>query len=165
MGSGDHHSSENYQTFFDTVEQGFWGMTEDLSGGKRTLSQSRSTAQPLMGQGWAEITWVTSLVLWNRSGADESTDMMEGKVVFKQGQLSKAPKKLRLLRPQREPQIRAPLSPFAPLDSRNPPVALRVEGKAASCRSQRASGSAGMPARDACPPVLPLGNWATADLQ
>lgn len=138
-------------------------MMEDLSGGKRTLSQDRATAQPLMGQGWAEITRVTTLVLWKRSGADESMDMTERRMVFKQGQLSKAPKKLRLPRPQRETQIRAPLSPFAPLDSRNPPVALGVEGKAASCRSQRARGSAGMPARDACPPVLPSGNWATAD--
>lgn len=158
-----------FLVWWNKVCLGFWGMMEDPSGGKRALSQSRSlvqsTTQPLMEQGWAKITWVLTLMLWNQSSVDKSTHMMEGRVIFRQGQLNKAPKNLRLLRPQREPQIRAPPTPFALRSSRNPPVALGAKGKAARCRSQRDCGSAGVLVGDACPPALPLGNQATADPQ
>lgn len=65
-------------------------MVEDALGGKRALSQSRSLGP--VHHVAAEITWVTFLILWNQSGIDESTYMMEGRVVFRQGLLSKVPK-------------------------------------------------------------------------
>lgn len=43
-----------------------------------------------------EITWVTFLILWNQSGIDESTHMTEGRVVFRQGLLSKVLKEFKV---------------------------------------------------------------------
>lgn len=128
-----------------------------LGGGRRCIRREEGL-QPEQITGpdhhsAAEITWVTSLILENQSGVDESTHMMEGKVVFRQGLLSEVPKEFKVAE---TPEGTSNQSPATSLCSTQQP-------KPTSCRSQRGHGSAGATVRDACPPALLPGNPANTD--
>lgn len=132
---------QNYQTLFGMVEQGTSGFLEDDGGSIRRKEgfklEQNSSPNHCTATWWgkAEQKSHVTLEMWNRISVDESKCMMEGRLVFRQQQPDEGLKKLRLLKPQRKPQITALLSPFAPHGSRNPPVTLGIEGEAVCCRS------------------------------
>ena len=151
---------ESHEMFFSTVEQGLYRF---LGGGIACVRREEGFSPEQIPRpahhAAAEITQVTSLVLWKQSAVDESPHMMEGRAVFRQEPLSEVPKEFKVAE---TPEGTSKSQPQGlPLFHAAAETRLsHWEGKAAHCwRSQGGRGFA----RGACPPALPLGNRANAD--
>lgn len=146
MGSGDHHSLKSMRyslVWWSKICLGF------LGGGRGCIGREEDPKPEqipgLDHRTATEITRVTSLVLQNQSGVDESTHMMEGRAIFRHGLPSEVPKELKVAETPEETSNQSPTASLCSTQQQKP----------ARCRSQRSHGSAGVPTRDPCPPTSP----------